>query len=174
MTQVFLGKIYLNIYILLYSSVTGWCASEHLNQYPTDSPNHSVITQQPSEPPTRPSYFDQKVFFAQNSAALSAMSRHLLAITAQWLREHQDDRIVIVGLCDLTGSERCDHSLAKSRAAAVEEFLLAEGVQASQIEAVLGWEGAKNEEGCATTNRRCQRLNRTARLFIAGSLAATK
>lgn len=96
----------------------------------------------------------------------------MLRRTAQWLREHPSARILIVGLCDPTGSEACHRSLAQARGRVVRRFLVSQGVPESQIEGVLGWERAA--EPCRASAEACQRLNRTTRVFVASAIASGK
>lgn len=164
----FLRHLYLYLSILQFTNIG--LGGTHPSRLPgTGRPHlHFLAAPQVSQPSP---YFLRKFFFSANSASLSPPSQRALRTAARWLSRHPRERVLIIGLCDRMGSEDCNHALALHRGLAVEEFLRAQGVQASQIDGVLGWEDAGNQEGCAQVNDRCQRLNRTARLFIAGPLA---
>ena len=125
------------------------------------SPNHD------SEAPP---YLGGRVFFRPDSVALSAGGKRMLTQTAKWLNQHPNARVLIVGLCDPTGSEGCRRSLAQKRGKVVHDFLVSQSVRETQIEAVLGWE--KNAEPCRATAEACQKLNRTTRVFVASTMAS--
>ncbi len=117
-----------------------------------------------------PPYLGRRIFFNPDSAALSAPGKLLLKHTAKWLNAHPNARILIVGLCDPTGSEGCRRSLAQKRGKAVHGFLRSQGVREVQIEGVLGWD--KNAEPCRAAAETCQKLNRTTRVFVARAIAS--
>jgi outer membrane protein OmpA-like peptidoglycan-associated protein len=94
----------------------------------------------------------------------------MLTQTAKWLNRHPNARILIVGLCDPTGSEGCRRSLAQKRGKVVRDFLLSQSVREAQIEAVLGWE--VSAEPCRAAAETCQKLNRTTRVFVASAMAS--
>lgn len=122
----------------------------------------------PSPDSEAPPYFGKRIFFRPDSAVLSAGGKRLLMETTKWLNEHPNARILIVGLCDPTGSEACRRPLAQKRGKAVHDFLRSQGVRRVQIEGVLGWE--KNAEPCRGAVETCQKLNRTTRVFVASAV----
>lgn len=84
---------------------------------------------------------------------------------AAWLRGHPEDRVLIVGYCDDTGSEECTRALAEQRAHVVRKFLLSLGTGPNQVAGVKGWENLNG--ACRARVAECQRQNRSARLFLA-------
>ena len=74
-----------------------------------------------------------RIFFSEASAELGARSRVILAAQADWLKRYPDVSIAIESHADDHGSQDFNRELARRRAAAVRERLIAEGVAASRI-----------------------------------------
>jgi peptidoglycan-associated lipoprotein len=76
------------------------------------------------------------VYFAGDGAVLSAPVKAMLAVQAQWLRQHPEVVVQIEGHADL-GDTR-DHALAVGarRAEEVRQYLVLMGVPAAQLSAV--------------------------------------
>ena len=76
------------------------------------------------------------IYFAGDSAVLSAPARATLAAQAQWLRQHPEVPVRIEGHADL--SDTRDHALAVGarRAEEVRQYLVLMGVPAAQVAAV--------------------------------------
>ena len=106
-----------------------------------------------------------RLLFASNSLNLTARNRKSLECATRWLRQHPEDRILIVGYCDDSGSEACTAALAERRAEVVRHFLLSIGTRADQIAGIKGWENLNGS--CSARVVNCQRQNRSARLFVA-------
>ena len=120
-----------------------------------------------SESPTLPTFVKQAILFPLDSASLDLASRDELLRIADWLRQHGRVRVLVVGFCDSLGSESCTHLLAAQRAGEVGRFLLAEGLDASRIMAIAGWE--KADPVCRGETPSCQQQNRRARVFVSFS-----
>jgi outer membrane protein OmpA-like peptidoglycan-associated protein len=112
------------------------------------------------------------LLFASNSLNLTARNRKSLECAAAWLREHPEDRILIVGYCDDSGSEACTAELAGHRAQVVRQFLLSLGTRADQIAGVKGWKNV--DRACRAGVPECQRQNRSVRLFAAERTGSLK
>lgn len=77
------------------------------------------------------------VLFKQNSAELLPIARERLREVAAVLREYQQgNQIVIEGHTDSRGSASYNRQLSEQRAQSVRDFLLAEGVDQSVVQAV--------------------------------------
>jgi outer membrane protein OmpA-like peptidoglycan-associated protein len=107
-------------------------------QHISDTQVQPLATTAPAPP-----YFKARISFSPDSTRLSPSAKRLLARSANWLSEHSDARVAIVGLCDPSGSEECRHSLAEKRGNTVRDFLVLRGVKTTQIEAVLDGKGRK-------------------------------
>jgi len=116
-----------------------------------------------------PPFLRHPIPFAPNSLELDIAARNTLKRAAGWLQRHRDARILIVGSCDSGGSETCTHTLAEARGAAVQKFLGSAGIDFDQIVGVKGWDSL--DQSCSASEVECQRLNRSARIFLASSVA---
>lgn len=119
------------------------------------------------ESATLPAFLKQSFAFPPDSTFLDIVSREQLRRIAGWLRQHRRVRVLVVGFCDPLGSENCTHALAAQRAGELGRFLLTEGVDASQITGMVGWE--KADPVCRAETPGCQQQNRRARVFVSVS-----
>jgi len=117
---------------------------------------------------SNPPFLRQPILFGPNSLELTVAGKNTLKRAAVWLRQHHEARILIVGSCDVSGSETCTHALAEARGGVIQKFLGSSGID-DQIVGVKGWDNL--DEGCQTSDIGCQQLNRSARIFMAGSVA---
>ena len=128
----------------------------------TVSPAASVTI---SDPP----FLRHPIQFGPNSLELTVAGRNMLKRAAAWLRLHREARILIVGSCDSGGSETCTRTLAEARGAVVRKFLGTAGIDSDQIVGVKGWDNL--DQSCQTSDIECQQFNRSARIFMASSVA---
>lgn len=119
------------------------------------------------ESPQLPPFVKQAILFPPNSASLDLTSQDELLQIADWLRQHREIRVLLLGFCDPLGSESCTHLLAAQRAGEIGRFLLAEGLDTSRIMAMAGWE--KADPVCRGETPSCQQQNRRARVFVSFS-----
>lgn len=117
-----------------------------------------------SEALQEPIFLKQPLLFTPNGLNLTARSRNTLTCAAAWLHEHHEARILIVGYCDDSGSEACTTGLAERRAEVVRHFLVRLGAPPDQIAGVKGWDSL--DQSCRVDTAKCQRLNRSVRLFV--------
>jgi outer membrane protein OmpA-like peptidoglycan-associated protein len=148
---------------------------------PSAAPSGSLLRQQQASQPSRskisaasvavpdPPFLRHPIPFAPNSPELDVAAKSTLNRAATWLRQHGEARILIVGSCDSGGSESCTHTLAEARAAVVRKFLETAGIHSDQIVGVKGWDSL--DQSCLTSDGECQKANRSARIFVAGSVA---
>ncbi len=109
---------------------------------PTAAPTATTAATAPpmaSAPSTAPSAASPgtgtvKLYFETAQAALPAAGDALLRPLADAAKAQPGSRLVISGFHDVTGDAALNHDLAKNRAAAVRDALVAMGVEASRIE----------------------------------------
>jgi len=116
-----------------------------------------------------PPFLRHPIQFGPNSLELTVAGRNMLKRAAAWLRQHREARILIVGSCDSGGSETCTRGLAEARGAVVRKFLGSSGIDSDQIVGVKGWDNL--EQSCQTSDIECRQFNRSARIFMASSVA---
>ncbi len=73
------------------------------------------------------------ILFDYNSAALRAASRTTLNDLATNFRQYPDNRIVVEGHTDSTGSDQYNQRLSEQRAANVADYLIDQGVGAGAV-----------------------------------------
>ena len=143
------------------------------SQQPASRSNSSkasgTVSQAASEAISGPPFLRHPIQFGPNSLELTVAGRNMLKRAAAWLRQHREARILIVGSCDSGGSEICTHTLAEARGAAVRKFLGSSGIDSDQIVGVKGWDNL--DQSCQTSDIECQQFNRSARIFMASSVA---
>lgn len=71
--------------------------------------------------------------FEHNSARLSPESADQLTTVARWLKKHPQQKLVIEGYTDLTGSSAYNEDLATRRASIVRSHLIARGVDPTRL-----------------------------------------
>lgn len=135
-----------------------------------DRPRTSVSVAQPASVAiSNPPFLRHPLLFGPNSLELTVAGKNMLKRAAAWLRQHHEARILIVGSCDSSGSETCTHTLAEARGAVVQKFLGNSGIDSDQIVVVKGWDYF--DKSCQTSDIGCQQFNRSARIFMASSVA---
>ncbi len=77
-----------------------------------------------------------KVYFALNSAALSAESQGTLTKQAEWLNDHELFNATVEGHCDERGTKEYNIALGEKRAAAIHGFLTSQGVEANRLDTI--------------------------------------
>lgn len=75
------------------------------------------------------------MLFATGKADLNSKGQKAVADLATFMRNYPDRRVMIVGYTDSTGSAGLNARLSQSRAEAVRHALVAQGIDASRIEA---------------------------------------
>ncbi len=152
--------------VLACASVAGLaaaCATQP--EAELDAPEPAV-----EQPATFAEAADERVFFAFDQSALNDMAKETLRAQAAWLNlaENADVSVTIEGNADERGTREYNLVLGRKRAEAVEDFLVALGVDPARISTVTYGEErpidpASNEEAWAV-NR-----NATSVLIFAGS-----
>ncbi|WP_430463255.1 peptidoglycan-associated lipoprotein Pal [Tabrizicola sp.] len=112
--------------------------------------------------PTSIAYFNQtvgdRVLFAVDQSTLSPEARTILQGQAQWLATNSNYAIIIEGHADEQGTREYNLALGARRAAAVQQFLMAQGVAPNRMKTIsYGKERpieVCSDESCYSRNRR--------------------
>lgn len=112
--------------------------------------------------PTSIAYFNQtvgdRVLFAVDQSTISPEGRTILTAQAQWLNQNTGYAAIIEGHADEQGTREYNLALGARRAAAVQNFLISQGVAASRLRTIsYGKERPLevcSEEACYAKNRR--------------------
>jgi peptidoglycan-associated lipoprotein len=112
--------------------------------------------------PTSIAYFNQRVgdrvLFAVDQSTLSPEARTILTAQAQWLNQNTGYAAIIEGHADEQGTREYNLALGARRAAAVQNFLISQGVPANRLRTIsYGKERpieVCSEEACYAKNRR--------------------
>ena len=112
--------------------------------------------------PTSIAYFNQtvgdRVLFAVDQSTLSPEGRTVLEGQSQWLAANPNYAIIIEGHADEQGTREYNLALGARRAAAVQNFLISQGVPANRLRTIsYGKERpieVCSEEACYAKNRR--------------------
>ncbi len=115
----------------------------------------------PSDPRSI-AYFNQsvgdRVLFAVDQSTLSGEARGTLAGQAQWLNTNPGYAAIIEGHADEQGTREYNLALGARRAAAVQDYLISQGVAANRMRTIsYGKERPLevcSEEACYNKNRR--------------------
>ncbi len=95
--------------------------------------------------------------FAFNSAALDASAQNTLRQQASWIKQFPEVRFKVYGHTDLVGTAAYNKRLGLSRANAAVNFLVAQGISRSRLEAVASFGETRpvvNTSGQSRENRR--------------------
>lgn len=96
-------------------------------------------------------------FFEFDTALLSPEVRRSLDLTAQWLRQSANRRVVIEGHADERGTNEYNLALGERRAQAVKRYLAASGIDERRLRVVSYGE---ERPFCREREERCWRENR--------------
>jgi peptidoglycan-associated lipoprotein len=116
--------------------------------------------------PTLRELFERNVkdaFFAYDSYELDSETSQILASNANFLQQHPELAFTVEGHCDERGSEEYNLALGASRAEAVRQALVKQGVGGERI--------ATNSVGkekpfCTDSNEECWHLNRRGHFVL--------
>lgn len=112
--------------------------------------------------PASVAYFNQtvgdRVFFAIDQSTLSDEARATLSQQARWLQTNPDYAIIVEGHADEQGTREYNLALGARRAAAVQDFLISQGIAPSRMRTIsYGKERPVevcSDEACYSRNRR--------------------
>lgn len=106
---------------------------------PVVAPPQSEVSAEETSPLTEessPIMELSTVYFDFDSFSLTAATREALRQAAQELASQPEVRVQIEGHCDERGSNEYNLALGEKRARAVEEYLISQGVAASQLSTI--------------------------------------
>lgn len=89
--------------------------------------------------------------FAFNSSELDVTSQNVLRAQATWIRQFPEVRFSVYGHTDLVGSESYNYRLGLRRARAAVNFLVAQGIDRSRLDALVSL--GETQPLVATPNR---------------------
>lgn len=98
-----------------------------------------------------------RVFFAFDSYALTSAARSVLNRQAQRLAANPSVRITIEGHCDERGTREYNLALGESRASAVRDYLVAQGINSNRIRTISY---GKERPAVVGSNENAWRYNR--------------
>lgn len=104
-----------------------------------------------------------RVFFAENSAAVGGRARTMIENQARWLKKQPSLRITVIGRSDDGGSPRSATDLSRRRAEAVRDRLIVSGIDAGRI--MIDARGDQDKLALCKTFM-CQAQNRVAETLI--------
>ena len=113
--------------------------------------------------------FDGGILFATNKADLNSTSKNSLINFANVLKSEPQTLVDIQGHTDSTGSDKVNQPLSEKRAQSVANFLLAQGVPASQLVNIAGFGSSSPVADNSTAAGR--QLNRRVDVYIYASQA---
>ena len=123
--------------------------------------------------PSSPAYFNQvvgdRVLFAVDQSTLSPEAQVILSGQAQWLLSNPEFTALIEGHADEQGTREYNLALGARRAAAVQEYLISQGVPGSRLR-TISYGKERPLEICST--EACYSQNRRAVTVISAGLGA--
>ena len=111
-----------------------------------------------------------RVFFSVGSAELGARARSALAAQAQWLNRWHEFEVAIEGHADEPGTDAENLQLSATRADAVRQRLLAEGVDARRL-VVVAQGRSQRVAICADPDCNAQNRRTVTLVFTTGTAA---
>jgi len=108
-----------------------------------------------------------RVFFTVDSSTLTQEGRNILNGQAQWLNANPQFAILIEGHADERGTREYNVALGATRANAVQQYLMSQGVSGSRMRTV-SYGKERPIEACA--EQRCWDVNRRAVTAISGNI----
>ena len=105
-----------------------------------------------------------RVFFDKSSTSLKPRAHAVLVRIADWLRDHPDQGITLIGHAYEQSSRNANLLLGQKRADAVRDYLIAIGVNEDRLEAISLGNRRPYAQG---DNRSAQALNRRVEAVVA-------
>ena len=156
---------------LLLVAALGLAACNNPDRYDATAPgaggvagNGGINTNGLGDPsdPRSIAYFNQsvgdRILFPVDQSTLTGEARGVLAGQAQWLQTNADYAIIIEGHADEQGTREYNLALGARRAAAVQDYLISQGIGAGRMRTIsYGKERpieVCSDEGCYAKNRR--------------------
>ena len=108
-------------------------ATEPATTDSTASTEPATTDSTPSTEPATGGAFHKEYSFENGSARIGDEQREHLVATAGWMKANPKKRLVVSGHANRVGSPETNQAISEARAAAVVDFLVAEGVPAKRI-----------------------------------------
>ncbi len=150
--------------LLIVVAALGLAACKNPNRYGAgaNGANAPVTGMGDASDPRSAAYFNQsigdRVLFLVDTSTLSDAGRQILMGQAGWLNANPTYAIIIEGHADEQGTREYNLSLGAKRAAAVQDFLISQGVAAARMRTIsYGKERPLevcSDEACYAQNRR--------------------
>jgi len=102
-------------------------------------------------------------FFALDSSEISGEARSALQKDAEWMKRWTSTKVMVEGHCDSRGTAEYNLALGDKRAAAVRDYLVSLGVDASRVQTVSK---GKEQPFCNDENDACWQQNRRGHFLI--------
>jgi peptidoglycan-associated lipoprotein len=104
-----------------------------------------------------------RVFFAENSAAIGGRARSIIEQQARWLKARPDLSVMVIGRADGEGDWKAARELSLLRAQAVRDRLVSAGLAQNRIEI----KAAGDQDRIATCgSSMCEAQNRNAEVLL--------
>ena len=110
-----------------------------------------------------------RVLFAVNEATLDDTAKAILDAQVAWLNQYPERTIIIEGHADEQGTREYNLALSARRAAAVQNYMVSQGLLASRL-SVIPYGKERPLEICST--EACWSKNRRAVTVVAGGLGS--
>jgi outer membrane protein OmpA-like peptidoglycan-associated protein len=107
--------------------------------------------------------FESGILFATNSHTLNNASKVSLTKFAESLRANPDTNVEIFGHTDITGSDAINIPLSQQRAAAVQSYLIAQGVSSNRL---ISYGKGSAEPIASNDNAAGRTQNRRVEIYI--------
>lgn len=101
-----------------------------------DSADNSATSALDANAPGTPIPELGTILFAYDSFALSSQAKSQLNTNAQWLKSNASRAVQVEGHCDERGTEEYNLALGDRRSSSVKEYLISQGVAASQLSSI--------------------------------------
>ena len=148
--------------LLILVAALGLAACKNPNRYGAGANGAMGAGMGDASDPRSAAYFNQaigdRVLFLVDQSTLSDAGRQILMGQAQWLNATPTDAIIIEGHADEQGTREYNLSLGAKRAAAVQDFLISQGVAPARMRTISYGKERPLEvcsnEACYAQNRR--------------------
>jgi len=102
------------------------------------------------------------VYFDYNTTAINKKYAPLLDNQIEWLRNHPEQSLLLIGYCDDRGSEKYNYNLGIKRALSIRSYLLNHGADSTRLGISSKGESSPfcflSDSGCRASNRRTRLL----------------
>lgn len=124
-------------FVYMYKVIYDYKATDEEEEAPAPQ-----VTEQPKEPELKPSLLikkiirNVKIYFDYNKADLRDDHLAILKKAVKTLQNNPQANILITGNCDARGSDEYNLKLGKKRGAAVQQFMLENGIEEERVKII--------------------------------------